>query len=457
VNIIQLTPGAGTMYCGNCLRDNALVQALRNLGHDVLMLPLYLPLTLDEPDQSGNSPIFFSGINVYLEQKSALFRHAPGWLHRLLASRPLLNWASGRAAKTQAAQLGELTLSMIRGEAGNQARELEELINWLKGQPKPDVIFLSNVLLVGLARRLQEELHTPIVCMLQGEDYFLDGLEEPFRTACWRSLAERTKHVDLFIALSHYFAGLMRERLRLLPEQVQVVYNGINLEGYKGESPVPGGSGPGELSPAVSGEQHQPPVIGFFARMCREKGLDILVEAFIQLRKRGRVGGLKLRVGGYCGPADEPFVASLRNRLNDAGLLDQVEFCPNLDHAAKIAFLRSLTVFSAPATYGEAFGLYVLEALAAGVPVVQPRSGAFPELIEATGGGVLCAAGKPQALAEAIEGLLLGPERARSLGRAGRQAVRESFTAETMAANTVKVVNALRAQQRDGVATASTR
>jgi len=428
------------MYCGNCLRDNALVQALRHLGHEVLMVPLYLPLTLDEPDQS-NAPIFFSGINVYLEQKSALFRHAPGWLHRLLASRRLLNWAAGRASRTQAAQLGELTLSMIRGEAGNQARELEELIAWLKTQPKPDVIFLSNVLLIGFARRLQEQLRTPVVCVLQGEDYFLDGLPEPHRKACWQSLGERTENVDLFIALSHYFAGLMRERLGLLPERVEVVYNGINLEGYKDEGPD-----------GRDKRRNQAPVLGYFARMCREKGLDVLVDAFIQLRKSGRAGALKLRIGGYCGPADEPFVASLRDRLNSSGLSDQVEFCPNLDHAAKLAFLRSLSVFSVPATYGEAFGLYVLEALAAGVPVVQPRSGAFPELIEATGGGVLCAPGQPQSLADAIESLLLDPERARALGRAGQQAVRENFSAETMAANTVKVVTGLRQQHKDRVA-----
>src|SRR5208337_2297101 len=144
MNIVQITPGAGAMYCGNCLRDNALVAALRKLGHEVLMAPLYLPLTLDEADQSAGTPVFFGGINVFLEQKTALFRGAPGWLRDLLASRRLLQWAAGKAAKTRAADLGELTLSMLRGEAGNQARELEELLAWLKTQPKPDVLCLSN-------------------------------------------------------------------------------------------------------------------------------------------------------------------------------------------------------------------------------------------------------------------------------------------------------------------------
>src|SRR5438046_5024624 len=195
MKIIQLTPGAGAMFCGNCFRDNALVAALRKLGHSVTMIPLYLPLTLDEEDQSSDMPIFFSGINVYLGQKSGFFRQAPGWIHDLFASRSLLRWAAGRAAKTRAADLGELTLSMLRGEDGRQARELDELISWLKTQPKPDVVCLSNALLVGLVRRLRSDLGAPVVCMLQGEDYFLDSLPADHRAATWNTLAARAAEV----------------------------------------------------------------------------------------------------------------------------------------------------------------------------------------------------------------------------------------------------------------------
>jgi glycosyltransferase involved in cell wall biosynthesis len=178
--------------------------------------------------------------------------------------------------------------------------------------------------------------------------------------------------------------------------------------------------------------------------MCPEKGLDTLVEAYIRLRQRGRVGSLKLRVGGGCGPADTPFVNSLREKLGAGGLLGEADFQPNLDHAGKVEFLRSLSVFSVPARYGEAFGLYVIEAMAAGVPVVQPRVAAFPELIEATGGGVLCAPDDPQALAEAIEGLLLDPARARALGETGRRAVFDRFSAEAMARAVVQTCGDLR-------------
>jgi glycosyltransferase involved in cell wall biosynthesis len=413
------------MYCGGCLRDNALVAALRQLGHQVLMVPLYLPLTLDEPDQSAGAPIFFGGINVYLAQKAALFREAPGWLRDLFTSRQLLQWAAGKAAKTRAADLGELTLSMLRGEAGNQARELEELLAWLKTQPKPDVVCLSNALLVGMARRLKSELGAPVTCALQGEDSFLDALPESHRAACWRLLAERAAHVDLFIAPSRYFGNLMRERLELPAERVRVVHNGINLDGW-------GDKAEGKKQ-SEEGKGAEIPALGFFARMCPEKGLDTLVEAYRLLRRRGQVGQLKLRVGGSCGPTDEAFVASLREQLAADGVLGDVEFHPNVDRAGKLAFLRSLSVFSVPARYGEAFGLYVIEAMAAGVPVVLPRVAAFPELVEATGGGVLCAANDPPALAEAIEALLLAPHHARALGDAGRSAVFERFSAETMA------------------------
>jgi glycosyltransferase involved in cell wall biosynthesis len=405
------------MFCGACLRDNALVTALRQLGHAALMAPLYLPLTLDEEDQSAGRPVFFSGINVYLEQKSALFRHAPAWLHQALASPTLLKWASGAAAKTHPMDLGGMTLSMLRGEEGNQARELEELIDWLRAE-KPDVVSLSNALLVGMARRIKAALRVPVLCSLQGEDWFLDALPSPDRETAWQTAAERAADADLFIAPSRYFAALMQRRLKLAPERVRVLPNGLNLDGY---------------AAAPRQRDVQPPVLGYFARLCREKGLETLVNAFIILKKRGRVGNLKLRIGGSCGPADQVVVDELRARLQAGGLLADVEFCPNLSRADKQAFLRSLSVFSVPAVYGEAFGLYVIEALACGVPVVQPRHAAFPELIAATGGGLLCAPGDQPALADAIESLLLDPARARSLGEAGQKAVREQFGIKTMA------------------------
>lgn len=441
MKIVQLTPGAGGMYCGNCLHDNTLVAALRRLGHDAIMLPLYLPLRLDEADQSAGQPIFFGGINVYLDQKSALFRRAPGWLRRLLSSRRLLARAAGRAAKTRPDEVGNMLLSMLRGEQGHQNCEITELIAWLRQHAQPDVVCLSNALLLGMARRIRREMRIPVVCMLQGEEPYLDALPAGLREAAWALLAERAADVDAWIAPSRWAADRMRTRLGLDAARVRVVYDGINLDGFqlrRADRPLPAG---GDASHAPA------PVLGFFARMCAEKGLDTVVEAFIALKRRGRVPRLKLHVGGSCGPADEPFVKQLRRRLAEAGYVGEVLFAPNLSRAEKLDFLSALTVFSVPALYGEAFGLYVLEALAAGVPVVQPRHGAFPEILALTGGGVLFDPAGPEPLADAVEGLLADPARARELGAAGQRAVFERFSAEAMARATLEVLEATIAGQ----------
>jgi len=389
---------------------------MRQLGHSVLMVPLYLPMTLDEEDESTGTPIFFGGVNVYLQQKSTLFKHLPRPIHQWLSSPQILKWASGRAAKTRAADVGELTLSMMRGEAGQQAAELEQLISWLTQQRHPDIVCLSNALLIGMVRRLRKDLNTRVVCMLQGEDTFLDALPPGLRDQAWKLLAERAREVDLFIAPSHYYGERMRERLGLSADAVRVVYNGINLEGFKLR----------EQPPAT-------PVIGYFARMCREKGLDTLIDAYLMLRSENRIPGLRLKEGGGCGPADEAFVTELEGKLERAGVLKDVEFRPNLSRQTKQHFLRSLSVFSVPALYGEAFGLYLLEAWACGVPVVQPRTAAFPELIDFTKGGVLCEPGDARSLAAGIESLLLNQEEAMRMGKAAHEVVSTQLSMEKMA------------------------
>src|SRR5207247_1976614 len=102
------------MYCGSCLHDNTLVAALIAQGHDALLIPTYTPIRTDEPDMS-QPRVFFGGINVYLQQKLALFRHTPWSLDRFLDAPGLLRWVSRFAVKTQADELAELTLSMLQG------------------------------------------------------------------------------------------------------------------------------------------------------------------------------------------------------------------------------------------------------------------------------------------------------------------------------------------------------
>lgn len=418
MQIAQITPGAGGMYCGNCFRDSMLVTELQALGHSALLVPLYLPMTLEGPEPSQKAPIFFSGVNVYLEQISSIFRHSPNWVHRGLAHPRLLSWVARFAGRTPKKNLGPLTISMLQGEQGRQSRELDELIHWFGENYAPDVICLSNALLVGLTRRLKEALNAVVVCLLAGEDTFLDQLSEPYRKTAWRTLAERAREVDLFIAPSRYFADLMKRRLELDDHRVRVVHNGIDLAGYR----------PAETLPS-------PPVLGYFARICKEKGVDFLVEAYLSLKERDTLRDLKLKIGGGLEANDLALVTALKKRLDARGVLGDVEFHPNVERHEKQAFLRGCTVLSVPTLYGEAFGLYVLEALASGVPVVQPRHAAFPELVEKTGGGVLFEGDQPGALADAIEALLLDHDRRRKLGSSGRRAVEERFTSTTMAKN----------------------
>jgi glycosyltransferase involved in cell wall biosynthesis len=434
MRIIQITPGAGTnFYCENCLRDNALVLELRRQGHDALMVPMYLPLLTEGPDATAGMPIFFGGINVYLQQKLALFRHTPRWLDRLLDARGLLKWASRRAEMTKAKDLGEATLSMLRGEHGLQVKELDRLVAWLTVQDRPDIICLSNALLAGLARRIKAALGVPVVSMLQDEDGFLDALPEPYRGEAWQLLTDRAAEIDGFLAVSRYYGGVMQRRLNLAPERVHTVHPGIVLEEF---APAP--------SPPAA------PAIGYLAQVRRALGLDTLVEAFLAIRAGGRVPGVRLRIAGGHTPGDKPFIEEVRRRLAAAGAAGDVEWLPIPDRKTKPEFLRSLSVLAVPARGETAFGIFVLEALASGVPVVEPRAGAFPEILEATGGGILVEPDSAEALAAAIERLLANPAEARRLAEQGRRAVAAKFGIEQMTRNVMSVFESVSAKVKTG-------
>ncbi len=417
MKIVLLTPGTGSYYCGVCMRDNALAKELIRQGHDAVMLPMYLPLTLDEDSASPESEIFFGGVNVYLQQKLALFRHTPRWLDRLLNARGLLKLAGNQSGMTATADVGELTLSMLHGEHGHQAKELGKLIEWLR-EHRPDAVWLSTALLVGLARGIKDALGVPVLASLQGEDSFLDGLPEPWRTRSWEAMGEGTRDCDACIAPSRYYAELMGGRMRLPTEKLRVIPNGVAIE---------------ETSSVQRSTSNAQPTVGYLARFIPGKGLGLVVEAFILLKERGRFPGAKLRCAGAMTAEDERYVATLKRQLDAAGCGGDAEFLPNVSREEKAAFLQSLTLLSVPASYGEAFGLYLIEAWAAGVPVVQPRCAAFPELVDATGGGILCEPGSTEALADGWETLLAEPAKAREMGIRGRAAVEREFSMPRMA------------------------
>ena len=186
-------------------------------------------------------------------------------------------------------------------------------------------------------------------------------------------------------------------------------------------------------SPVTS---HQSPTLGYLARFVLGKGIGLLIEAFILLKKR--MPEARLRCAGSMTDEDARYVEKLKGRLHEAGCADSVEWLANVSREEKAVFLASLDVFSTPATYSEAFGLYVIEAMAAGVPVVQPRASAFPEIIEATCGGVLFDLAESETasaenLAAALENLLRNPDEARAIGERGRNAVQRDFSMAKLA------------------------
>ena len=419
VKILHVTPGTGNFYCGSCLRDAGLIRELRRRDHRVQCVPFYLPL-VTEGDDPSSTPMFFGGINVTLQQRYRFFRTSPRWMDVLFDRPHLLRLAARIDPLTDAQELGELTLSMLRGEEGNQRKELERFVAWINHEPRPDIICLSNALLVGLGRVLKERIGVPVVCTLQGEDAFLDALPNPLAAKAWEIVSDQSQQIDGLIPVSQYYGNEFQRRTGIDPERFYTISNGVDLSGFSMRASLP-----------------NPPVIGFLAQMCPAKGLHRLIDAFVNIRKSGRAPEVGLRIAGACTPGDQGSVDRLKTRLHEAGYASDVSFHTNLTRREKTEFLRGLTVFSVPTLYNEAFGMYVIEALACGVPVVEPNHGAFPELIAACGGGVLYAPEESNGLEDALMDLLQAPERARALGSKGREQALEKYSIGRMADDVV--------------------
>ncbi|MCA1633867.1 MAG: glycosyltransferase family 4 protein [Acidobacteria bacterium] len=422
MRILYITAGAAQMYCGSCLRDNALAAELLARGHDVLLVPMYTPTLTDEPNVSRER-VFFGGISVYLQQHLSLFRWTPRLLDRLWDSTPMLKWAARRSLPTSPKFLGEMTVSMLKGEDGNQRKELFKLLDWLKAEPPFDAISLPYTLLIGLAKPIGEALRRPIVCTLQGEDLFLEGLPEPYRRDSLALIRANVKHVDSFIAVSDYYAAFMSGYLEIPKDKISVVPLGINLEGYARREREPS----------------RPFTVGYFARIAPEKGLHVLAEAYQQMRASGDLPEARLEAAGYMGAEHEGYLRGVEEKMKAWGLGDEFHYRGVLDRVRKIEFLQSLDVLSVPATYDEPKGIFLLEAMACGVPVVQPRRGSFTEVIEKTGGGLLVEPDDARALAEGLLHLSRDPALAEELGSRGLAGVREHYRVALMAERALEV------------------
>ena len=405
------------MYCGSCLRDNALATELIARGHDVVLLPVYTPTHTDEPNVSQNK-VVLGGISAYLEQYVPFFRKTPAWLDSIWDSRLALDLASRRSISTNPKMLGEMTVSVLKGEDGFQRKEIRKLIDWLKSEPLPDVINLPYSLLLSLAGPLKRELNRPICCTLQGEDLFLDNLQEPYRAQSLDLIRRNIEHVDLFLPISEFYAEFMPGYLGIPSEKMRVVPIGINLQGF--ETAEPANNKPGFT-------------VGFLGRIAPEKGLHLLAEAYKLFRTQTDGSEARLEAAGWMAPDCKSYLDEIKKRFEEWGLASEFHYRGVLDRDQKIDFLRQLDVMSVPATYDEPKGVSLLEALACGVPLVQPRRGAFTEIVEKTSGGLLVEPDDAESLAGGLLKIFRDRTLAQELGKTGARGVREHYGAARMA------------------------
>ncbi len=417
MHLAIVTAGGAGMFCGSCMHDNAWARALMAAGTEVTLLPLYTPIRVDDENQTSTR-IFFGGLNVYLDQYVPGWRYLPRWLTRPLDAEWLLRAVSNRGVSNNAAELGALTESTIAGQHGPQAREGEQLIRFLSQQLKPDAIIFSNVMLCGEIERLKAVFRGPVFCTLQGDDVFLEGLTEPYRRRVFERLRTIASQLDGFLVHSRFYATFMQQYISAPAERFHELPLGIDCRGHTG-SPRPMGT---------------LPTIGYFARFAPEKGLRELVEAALILKQRGL--DFRVLAGGYQNPQQPAYLAEVQRLAASLGDRFQNVGSPNT-LAEKVAIFRQFDVLSVPSPYRDPKGLYVLEAWANGVPVVQPAHGHFPELIEETaGGGITVTPGDPIALADGLQRMLTDEPFRLRCAQAGWEAVRRRHDLPVLAAAT---------------------
>src|SRR6185369_6319360 len=268
LKILSITAGAAGMYCGSCLRDNALAIELMARGHDVTLVPVYTPTLTDDRNVSRRD-VLFGGISVYLQQHSSLFRQLPRFLDRLWDSPRVIGLFAGRGISPDAKFLGEMTISTLQGERGVLRKEFDKLVEWTKDEPVPDVVNLPNSLLISMAAPLKRALRRPVCITLQGEELFIDSLVAPYREQALALIRRQVRDVDRFIAVSEYCARYMSSFLEIPSERISVVPLGVPMDGYSRRE-----------SPSASDAAFR---VGYLARIAPEKGLRLLADAYVRL------------------------------------------------------------------------------------------------------------------------------------------------------------------------------
>ena len=415
MKILFIIPGSGdSFYCGNCFRDNLQASALQKAGHDVMIMPLYLPLKHES--FQADTPLFFPATTYYTEQKFFKKRKMPQWLKRMTGSDAMLNIASSLSGATSAEGMEEMTLSMITGNDPAFSRQFNELITWIKSQEKPDMIHLSSSLLIGIAKALREHIQCPIICSLQDEEVWIDSMNKNDAKTAWQGIIENIRHIDRFITTSRFYKEIVRKQIPQIQE-IDVIYPGIDQDKY------------------ASSDYPDNPVIGFFYRMNRENGLDILAKAFVRLKKKNIIPNLKLKIGGGYTGKDKAFLKNVKKILSP--YKEDVEICDSYSLDDHAEFYRSVSVISVPITFDEGVGLYLCEAFAAGRPAVEPATGSFPEIVGEA--GMLYHPNNSESLANALQELLTNNKKYTEAIDEAKKLAETKYNAQTLAEKLISI------------------
>lgn len=414
--VYLITGSGGSFYCGNCYRDMLFLRAIKRAGGiSASAIPLYLPPEKSNTETGFDSNVFFGAISMYLREKVALFKNMPAFLDKFFDSPLFLKLASGMSGTTRTDGLEELTLNMIEGDNAFKQHEVKRLVKYLEKNGRPDVIHLSNALILGLARQLKNHIDVKVVCSLLNEDDWIEDMVEPFKSRAWELIAKEAVYVDRFVTPSQYYKDMFLSKTGLSGDNIEVIPLGFDPENLHADKP-----------------ETRNPAIGYFCRVNAHNGFDKLVDAFVLMKTENSIPGLTLNVcGGYTSD-DKPFVLSQIKKIKDHGFKKDVRIFPEFQGNKKAEFFHSVDIISVPVRKYDGYGLYLLEANIAGVPVVQPSTGAFPEIIKNTGGGITYEPDDVETLARSLTELMKNKSMREQLGKQGYAGVRSELSLSRM-------------------------
>ena len=416
--VYLITGSGGSFYCANCYRDMICLRAMRKVeGISATAIPLYLPPDEGTSEKEIDNKVFFGAISLYLREKVSFLKNMPEFFDKFFDSRLFLRMAAKRAGTTRTEGLEEMTLSMIMGDEAFPDKEIDRLVRYLTSNGKPDIIHLSNALIIGLARQLKKRLDVKIVCSLLNEDDWIDEMAEPYQSNAWKMIAREAVNVDAFVTPSRYYRDHFISKTGITGSDYYIVPLALDHISY---TAVP--------------KKDNFPALGYFCRINSANGFDKLVDAFILLKQNDRLPGLTLHVSGGYTSDDKPFIMEQIRKIKSAGFKSSVKIYPEFHGNSKEEFFSNIDIMSVPVRKHDGYGLYILESNSAGVPVVQPATGAFPEIIEKTGGGITYFPDTVEVLSDSIYKLFLDKDLRIQLGEVGKLRVPAELSLKKMAA-----------------------